>query len=443
MAYTNSLTYAQFRSALAARLDDYSKIFWTDDELKAWTLEALRTWNAYAWFYRDRDTFSTANNQTWYDLRSVLSGSTLAPSITDRNIINALQYHLLEPPTTNWTLNTPAMTEMFTASDLTSAVQNRRNQLLVESGVIQSNNTLAITANASGRFSLNDTTIDIRRAAFLRNSVYTSLKRTDDMSVNGWRATALTTPADPPVSYATILTQPVQVQLYPPPSQNGTLDMLSVLNLANLDPTTGVLLNIPDDLAFVVKWGAMADLLNRDGQARDPLRAEYAQKRWADGLLVAQMLPSITAAYIAGSPVILGDVYNADGFRAGWQNATHAQPSQMLMSNWNIVGFSPTPNGTYTITCDLLRNMVVPASDSDVLQIGKEITDVLLDYAEHLACFKMGGEEFQMSMPCYERFVRAAMMWNDRLRAQAMHFKWLFDRQDVEEKQNARKVAAD
>lgn len=439
--FTSNLTYAQFRTALAARLDDYSKTFWTDNELKSYTLEALQTWNSMALFYHDRDTFSTVNNQTFYDLTTALSGSMLMPTVTDRQLINAIQDALLEPRTTNWALGTPAMTEMFTVDDLTGAIQRRRNQLLMESGVMQTHSTQAITANATGRFTLTDVEIDVRRAAWLRASSYTSLMCTNDMAVNGFSTSSLITAADPPISFATILTQPVQIALFPPPSLNGTLDLLTVNNPANLDPASSAGgLGIPDDLAWVVKWGALADLLGRDGQARDPLRAQYAQQRWLEGLIVAQMLPSVTAAYIAGSPVVLGDVWNADGYANGWQNLTHAQPTDVLMACWNTVALSPTPNGVYTITCDLLRNMVLPASDSDVVQVGREVVDVILDYAEHLAAFKMGGQEFSDSMPLLQRFQRVCMEWNARLRAQATHFRYLHNRQDVEERVNRRWV---
>lgn len=442
--FTTSPTLAQLRSQLAARLDDYNSTFWLAAELDSLIREALSTWNAYSWFYRDRTTFASVAGQVFYDISGsgvLADPAMLTPTVTDRQAINALQYALLEPITTNWTLNTPAMTEMFVVSDLANALQWRRDQLLMETGLIQTHSTQAITANASGRFNLSDTTIDVRRATWLRAGVYTSLVKTDDMSVNGFSTSSLTTAADPPISYSTILVQPVAIQLFPPPSLNGTLDLLTVKNPANLDPASSAGgLGIPDDLWWVAKWGALADLLGRDGQARDPLRAQYAQQRWQEGLMVAQMLPSVTAAYVAGSPVILGDIWSADGYASGWQNLTPAQPTGVLMGCWNTVALTPTPDGVYTITVDLLRNMPLPAVDADVVQVGKEIVDVILDYAEHLACFKMAGQEFSASMPLYERFTRTAMTWNSRLRAQATLFKYLFDRQDVETRMNRKKV---
>src|SRR5262245_46836108 len=115
------LTFAELKTYLANRLGDPNKTYWVDDELSRYAKESLRTFNSVAQFHRARCSFNTIQNQTFYDLTSTTdcgSGSDNPPnlvgySILDRDLINDIQYHLLEPITTNWALSTPAMTEQF------------------------------------------------------------------------------------------------------------------------------------------------------------------------------------------------------------------------------------------------------------------------------------------------------------------------------------------
>jgi len=51
---------------------------------------------------------------------------------------------------------------------------------------------------------------------------------------------------------------------------------------------TGVTVPIPNDFAWYVKWGTMADMLKIQGQANDPIRAEYCEMRFQEGIELAK-----------------------------------------------------------------------------------------------------------------------------------------------------------
>ena len=98
--------------------------FWSTVEINANVVEALRTWNAGARYWRNRVTFATVSGQAFYDLSSTPGTSTdLGYSVTDQQLVASIEYSLLEPATyTAWTGTT-----QFTLSDVVNALQRRRN----------------------------------------------------------------------------------------------------------------------------------------------------------------------------------------------------------------------------------------------------------------------------------------------------------------------------
>src|SRR6185436_16834282 len=100
----------------------------------------------------------------------------------------SIQYSLLEPPTGNsWT-----GTDQFSLSDLTNAIQRRRNKFLVETGAVLAHSQPVIAPVASGRYAIADTIIDIRRCAFMDSggSTWNTLWREDEWAIGA--ATAMT-----------------------------------------------------------------------------------------------------------------------------------------------------------------------------------------------------------------------------------------------------------
>ena len=433
------LTFAQARTELAARLSDSSKVFWTDAELKIYIIEALQTWNSLSQFYKDRDSFSTVANQQWYVLTSALALGLRSYNVTDLQLLTEIEYQLIEPPSgATWTGS-----EMFTVQDILTALQRRRDQFLNETGTVITRSTQGVSAPTEGRVSLGQGIIDVRRVAWLDtpSSAYSTLWREDVFALNsflaGWKAT--TQPL--PKVYSISDDPPLQIQLAPIPSDAGTLEMLTVNTGANLDGS-GVLMGIPDDWCHVVKWGALADLLRKDGPARDPARAAYCEQRWAQGIAAAKLPISVIDTYVSDQPVQTESVFDLDVYRANWENATPAQPTLAALAGLNLVAMSPVPNAVYTVTVDLLRNMPTPTADGDFIQVGAEMWDGIVAYAEHIAAWKMAGAEFEATMPNLEQMIKLAMTQNERLRANEAFLEQLSDRAEREAKFRPRLLPA-
>lgn len=433
MAYS-WLTFSQAKTQLAAVLGDPSNVFWADAELGIYITEAIRTWAAFSFYYKQRGGFNTAVSTAFYDLPTQLP-SLLAYSVTDRQLITEIQYHLLETATNggSW-----AGTDQFTYQDVVNALQRRLNQFLLESGMVLTFGSSVVVNPVSGRFTLSDTVIDLRRGSWLTtDNTHSVLWREDEWAISTYDQQWTQTPATP-VAYSVSVTPPLEVQLAPPPAANGTFEYIATLTGATLDPaSTGTILGVPDDHTPTIKWGTLADLLAQDGQGTDPARVAYCEQRWQEGIALAKLSTTMMQAQVNGVTVYTDSLWSLDASDGSWQN-TEDEPLAAVMAGLNVIGFSPVPDGAYGITLDVVRKAPVPTADGDFIQIGREEWEAVLGYSQHLASFKMHGEDFAETNVWYDRMVRLAALKNDRLRANARYFKALMDRTQLEEQRRPR-----
>lgn len=417
MPYTHT-TYAQLKTQLANRLGDATKIFWTDTELGIYLTESLRTFGLCSGFWRARGIVTLQPTISFYDLQSTLSGSLLTPTVTDRDLIQSIQYSLLESTSTqtSW----PG-TSQFTYNDIVNAIQLRRNQFLADTGVILTHNTQV--ANTDDRQTLSDNVIELRRLAWLGLSpfaYYTSMWRSDEVEFTANDSFWNIEPGTPRV-YSVMLPPPLQIALTPPPSTNGILDIISVNTGPSLNPVvSATVLGIPNDLCPGIKWGVMADLFGIDGQARDLSRANFCEKRYQQYVQLGTLLSSVLLAELNGQSLIPESLHGFDASFADWQNDL-GQPRYIAMDGWNLASVYPVPDKVYSATFDVVRNTPVPTADTDQIQIGREQLDGIIDYAEHIAMLKVGGAEFTATARQADNFLIQCVNYNQRLSAQSSY----------------------
>ena len=409
MPYTHT-TFGQAKTQLAARLRDKLNQYWPDADIGHAIIEAMYTWQALTGYWRDRGVFNTVSGTMIYNLHTVLS-SILGFNILSSSSIAAMQYSLLEPAT-------PAAwsgSSMFTLTDLTTALQNRRNQFLLDSGAVLTPITQPITVTP--RQQLPDTVINLSRVVYKTPAnTRHSLFENTEYNMSAYDPTWAVTPGTPEV-YSIISTPPLVVQFMPPPNDTGTLELVVVQTPANIDPTVaGNLVNVPDNFEWVLRWGALADLLLREGEAYDPTRGQYALSRYNHGVRVAMEMPIGIQWELQGIPVLPSGILESDVYDPDWHNSSDA-PIELLTLGNNLVSTNPIADGIYAITVDAIVNAPVPTADADFLQIGRQDLTAILGYAEHIASFKLGTAEFMATMPLFEDFLRQAVAHNVRIRA--------------------------
>lgn len=413
MAYTY-ITWSALKSALALRLTDSGNAYWSEAELGVYLTEALRTWGLLTGYWRDSGLLATVNTTAFYDITSIQNAGgeeLLSYTVTDQDIVTLIQYHFLEPATGNsWTGS-----EQFTLADLTSAIQRRRDQLLIDTACRITHTEGIATSPGDRSVFLDQSVASFRRLAFIDSSgVAHPLVPDDIMSQRNYDALGSVTPSVP-YSYSFASALPLEIWIIPPTNEPGTLDLLSINTGSSLDPTTGVVLGIPDDYTMAVKWGAMADLLGKDGPARDAARAAFCERRYQLFVELIKISPIVVNIDINGIPVNTDSVTNLDYYNSTWQTSTGVPYTTSVMRN--MLALSPCPDDVYSVTLDVVRKTPLPA-DTEFVQIGKEQLDSILDYSEHLASFKMGGVEFKSTYRGAENFFAAALSYNHRLTAQ-------------------------
>jgi hypothetical protein len=387
--------------------------FWTWTELFLYVIESLRTFNAFANLWKEEFQFPTVQDQRWYDLTEV--PNSLRPfTVTDVDLFKLMEYHLLEPATgATWTGST-----QFSIADLLNALQRRRDEILGVSGCTI---TQGLVPALPGRTFLNDRTIDIRRVAWLPVASPAGYLPTPLWSGDAFEAQSYDPgyPQEPAGSPSVFMrsSQPslgfdVDIQ----PAVPGQYDVLTVEAGADLDAANPTVLPIPDDWTWLAKFAALADLTGRESNAKDPLRSRYCEARYRHGLALLATAPAVLVARINDVPVGVDPVQSADDYEPTWQQGASGSPDSLFVAGLNTIALKATPDaGPYAVTVSVVRNAPVPSGGGDPIQIPREDYDVILDYAQHLAAFKMGGAEFVATMPLLDRFIKAAAVYNAKL----------------------------
>src|SRR6185295_18094249 len=167
MPYSSTLL-SDLLQRLQDRLDSKA-IFFTNDqlspypEIQLYLKESIRFWNCLATKYRERFVFETVAGQAFYNLHAPLNNlnpsNLVAQTVTTQDLIAEMQFHLMEPLSPSvWT-----GTDMFTLEQVVNALQKRRDQFLVETGVEQEFDNGVFTVLGGGRFEFPEGVMDIRR----------------------------------------------------------------------------------------------------------------------------------------------------------------------------------------------------------------------------------------------------------------------------------------
>lgn len=420
---------SQFRTALSNRLYDVTPTTFPVAELDLVINETLQSFNVHANFYRQEFTFSPAASTTWHDMSDTdVMPNTLRPiSETDQTLLELMEYHLLEPVTDTYPLSWTGSNQ-FTLTDLLNAIQQFRDQVLSES-----NCTVARTLVPAlpGRTFLNQLTLALRRVSWLPVSnpsgySFNTLLSSDLWAQQSFEAAFPQAEPGIPLTFRRSTEPPLGFDVDIQPAVPGQYETHTVNAGGNLSITTPTVLGIPNDWCWVSKWGAMAQLFGRESNAKDQLRAEYCLHRYKSGIAAMQQAPALLGARINDVPVVVESVTNGDLYDANWQGAAAGTPVAIYYSGMNLVGLSPKPDtGPYSVTLNVVRNMVLPTIDEDYLQIGRDDVAACLDEAQHVAMIKCGGAEFAATLPLHANFLRHCQLYNAKLNALSPYLEFM------------------
>jgi hypothetical protein len=124
---------------------------------------------------------------------------------------------------------------------------------------------------------------------------------------------------------------------------------------------------------------------------------------------------------IDGVPAALGSVFSWDQDDPNWM-FKRDKPEEWTPVGLGIIGLRPIPSSNaFSVLVDGVTVTPTLTVAGDKIDIGQEEFQALLDYIQHVLSFKEGGQEFQSTMPAYQRFIAAAGVRNEKLRASAFY----------------------
>jgi hypothetical protein len=414
-------TRAQFEQIMALRLAETASapfVRFGAAEIDLYLTKALRTFSALTGLWQDTGSALIPAGTPFIDLPTLFPAMR-GQTVLDQDLVGIIEYELLEP-------YSPAAwigSEMFSLEIIRQALQRRRDQFLLDTGCHITRHapipaTPGVIAPGSGEVALDQSIIDIRRAAWTSiDGRTTPLWPSSNWALRGASATWNLSP-DLPKTYAFNQYAPAILQLAPPNANSGTLDLLTVDAGAPLDPASGVLLGVPDDFAPFVEWGALADLLSADGIARDYARADYCERMYQLGVAASKAAAVVIDARFNGRIVQFGALAKLDAAPTMryWQDRT-GTPQYLAPAGLNLLAIALPPATDTLLTATLATNAPIPATPGAFIQIPLEYMDALIGYVEHLAMFKIAGREFTATQPLAEAFFAAAQSRNQRLSA--------------------------
>jgi hypothetical protein len=405
MATFSWWTLTQAISALQGRLQN--SVFWSTAELQLYLFDSLRLWNALTEFWKENYILDPGGD-TWNNLGTI-AGSPRLRTVTDADLYTRMQYMLLEPPSGagTWT-----GTNQFDLASMQYALDKRRNEVIQAAFCNQGVALYPLSPNTRTSF-LPDTVLEPVRARFIPATGFGPpvwLSREDAESFQYWE------PFSPqlngtPKAWDIISQSPLKISLDVGPNVPGQVEILSLNSGPAFAPPDATLLGLPDDWAWLPMFGALGDLLDSEQLRTDRARAQYCKQRYSDGMkIIRQANWMVNSASEQQQSDILS-LAKADWYNPGWDSPGATD------GNWNDIvvagtDFMAAPGST-SVNLTLIGNAPFLDSTDTYVQCSRDVADVILDYAQHLACLKQAN--WQESMPLVKGLFAAAGETNKRL----------------------------
>lgn len=215
-------------------------------------------------------------------------------SVSDQYVMNDVIYRMLENG--NADAAGTLLTNMFTTQEIVDSMNRVQQAFLLETGAIVTQTTI-VGITGQDKYALPTDSIRPRRVTWNDagdgQTRVLSQDDTWDLDTGAYSPNvgSVTWPADRdvPITWweTTLAQQQLAVAL--PPINNGTIGLLYVALAAALTGT-GTSLTVPDDFTPYILWGTLAELLSSDGPTYDPVRAQYCETRYQEGVELARLI---------------------------------------------------------------------------------------------------------------------------------------------------------
>ena len=209
-------------------------------------------------------------------------------NVTDFNMTNEIQMHLLETPNSGASYSSG----LYTSTEVAAAINYRLRDFYKRTGCVTKRVTdITTNANTTDQNMPNDV-IDIIRVAYPNSSgTVSSILPGSELEQDLFQTDTYGSNAaiDVPQTYTLDVSGVLQLNMLPPPNASRTIDYVYVPQPTTL-PTTpdGTLIECPTDFTPYIKYGALATLFGKSGETYDPVRAQLCEQIYELGVQLAR-----------------------------------------------------------------------------------------------------------------------------------------------------------
>lgn len=212
----------------------------------------------------------------------------LAPQDPMAPLILNLKYRLLEPP---GDYADSSIWQLWTLAEIQSYVDVRSNRFLLETGMGLGHTEIVLPLDqvaADGLVDMPGDILELRRLSYQGpTGASYPLKKMDPHGLAFGVGVDWETQTGTPLYYvAGPEKNPLKRRIVPAPVAGSPTDFVTLqVHYVRRDGFTG----IPALFIPYIQWGVLADMLSKEGEANDPVRAKYAESRFQEGIELAKM----------------------------------------------------------------------------------------------------------------------------------------------------------
>ncbi|MGC9293310.1 MAG: hypothetical protein ACP5EP_11420 [Acidobacteriaceae bacterium] len=464
------LTQTDAINALLGRLNNSA--FWSASEAWVYLTEALRHWNGLTEQWNAQYFLENANGQ-WVNT-GTQTGSPRLRTVTDQYLYNQMCSMLLEP---QLNAGAWAGSSQFNLGNFQSALQKRTQEVIQAASTnlvvlppIQSNlgpgtrfvtlpdtvleprriRFMALMAQTIGNAPIGSTSVTlssmtgiqagyvlegagIQSGTFIigiqANVATISQPTTATLSQTQVQAYfPITLTREDPISFQSFEPEYLQTVAFPKswaiadepplgfyvdiaPTVPGYYEVLALVAGPTFSPPNASLLGVPDDWSMLPMYGALADVLGMEAESTDRARAAYCLERYTQMLEMVRDANWLLQTFLGGGVAYTTSLAQMDGLAIGWQESNSNLPSVVLAGTDML---APVPGTSQLMSAMLVGNAPLLDTTGVYVQVSRDDFEAVLNYAQHIATFKMGNDRFQATMPMLKDFYRAAVAVNAR-----------------------------
>lgn len=211
-------------------------------------------------------------------------------AVTDQNLYNEIQYHLMETPNNGASFSS----SLYTVAEMVARTNYRADLFNKLTGAFISKGTQDASAATKSQdiSTAAPNFIDILDVFYTPDAGTTWYNIPRGSAIEADELIRTQTSVSIPSIWTLDVAKVLGITFFPAPtfsSTNGQLTILYVRKLGTFSSTPdGSSLSIPDDFTPFIKYGALADLFGKAGETYDPMRASICESLFQMGVEVTK-----------------------------------------------------------------------------------------------------------------------------------------------------------